>query len=504
MRFPASSSSDRIGSHVDVVIVGAGVSGIGVACHLKTRMPGKTFAILEARDSIGGTWDLFRYPGIRSDSDMHTYGYAFRPWRSENTIAGAGQIVDYLRATVEEYDLSRHIRLGHRVLGAAWSSREARWTVRVRRDGAPEHELTCGMLVAAAGYFDYDSGYTPRFAGRDDFQGAIVHPQHWPEDLDYAGKRVVVIGSGATAVTLIPAMAEKAAHVTMLQRSPSYLLALPGRDPIARALRRMLPQRIADRLTRRVMLARMRWSFVLCQRYPRQARRVLRWLTARQLPPGFPVDTHFNPSYDPWDERLCLVPSGDLFKAIRRGEASIVTDRIARFTRRGILLESGTELEADVIVTATGLNLSAFGKLALTADGASVAFDETLIYKAVMLSGVPNFVPLFGYTREASWTVKIDLVGRYLCRLLDHMDRHGYDAVVPVADDPTLERSPMLDLRSGYVQRSVHAFPKRGSHGPWTLDMKYATDRARLLEAPVEDPALRFATRTRSALRLAA
>jgi len=501
MTFPTSYSSDGIGNHVDVLIVGAGISGIGIACHLKTRMPGKTFAILEARDSIGGTWDLFRYPGIRSDSDMYTYSYPFKPWRSDNTIASAAEILAYLREAVEEHDLATHIRLGHRVLGAAWSSSDSRWTVRVRC-GDEIAELTCNMLVAASGYYEYNGGHTPEFAGRDEFTGLVVHPQQWPEDLDYADKRVVVIGSGATAVTLVPAMAKQAAHVTMLQRSPSYMLALPGRDPIARRVRQVLPAATADRVNRRLMAARMRWSFELSRRYPRQARRVLRWLTARQLPPGYPVDTHFNPSYAPWDERMCLVPSGDLFKAIRRGQASIVTDRIARFTRRGILLESGTELEADVIVTATGLNLNAFGGLKLTVDGTPVEFGNTLLYQAVMLSDVPNFVPVFGYTRELSWTVKIDLAARYLCRLLAHMDLHGYDTVVPVVEDATVERRPMVELRSGYVQRSIHLFPQQGSHGPWTID--YTADRRRLLEAPVEDPALRFGTRTRSALKLAA
>ena len=309
---------------------------------------------------------------------------------------------------------------------------------------------------------------------------------------------MVVIGSGATAVTLIPAMAGKAAHVTMPQRSPTYMLTLPGKDPIARGLARVLPTRTAYRLTRRLMAARLRWSVQLCTRYPRQARRVLRWLTACQLPHGYPVDVHFNPSYKPWDERMCLIPSGDLFAAVRKGRASIVTDRIARFTEHGILLDSGTELEADVIVTATGLNLNVFGNLQLMVDGAPVAFDETLVYKAVMLSDVPNFVPVFGYTREASWTVKVDLVGQYLCRLLAYMDRHDYDTVVPVPDDPAIERRPMLDLRSGYIQRSVDRFPKQGSHGPWTLDMRYATDRARLLEAPTEEPALRFGAGARA------
>ena len=502
MTLTAINGGESASKHVDVLIVGSGLSGIGVACHLKTRLPGTSFAILEARGSIGGTWDLFRYPGIRSDSDMYTYSYPFKPWRSESTIAPAAEILAYLREIVEEHDLAPHIRFGHKVLGAAWSSRDARWTVRVQRGEGMPDELTCAMLVAATGYYDYAAGYTPHFEGREDFAGHVVHPQQWPEDLDYTGKRVVVIGSGATAVTLVPAMAEKAAHVTMLQRSPNYVLALPGRDPIARALRRVLPDGAAYRLTRRLMAARMRWSFELCRRHPRQARRVLRWLTARQLPPGYPVDTHFNPSYDPWDERMCLVPSGDLFKAIRQRRASVVTDRVARFTRHGILLESGAELKADVIVTATGLNMKTFGGLRLTVDGIPVDLGDTLLHKGAMLSEVPNFMPLFGYSRELSWTVKIDLLARYLCRLLAHMDRHGYDTVVPVVDDPTVARRPMIELRSGYIERAIHQFPKQGSHGPWTLD--YTVDRPRLLEAPIEDPALRFSTGARTSLRTAA
>ena len=502
MTIQTVNASETASNHVDVLIGGAGLSGIGVACHVKRHLPGKSFAILEARESIGGTWDLFRYPGIRSDSDMYTYSYPFKPWRSDNTIAGAAEILAYVRETAEEHDLARHVRFGHTVLGAQWSSREARWTVQVQRGDGKLLELTCAMLVAAAGYFDYTAGYTPQFEGREDFAGVIVHPQQWPEDLDYAGKRVVVIGSGATAATLIPSMAQKAAHVTMLQRSPTYMLALPGKDPIARALRRALPAGAAYRVTRQLMAARMSWSFKLCCRYPRQARRVLRWLTARQLPPGYPVDTHFNPSYNPWDERMCVVPYGDLFKAIRQGRASVATDRIARFSERGLLLESGTELDADVIVTATGLNLKTFGNLKLTVDGTPVAFDDTLLYKAVLLSDVPNFVPVFGYARELSYTVKIDLVGQYLCRLLAYMDRHGYDTVVPVAEDPAIERLPMIDLRSGYVQRSVHRFPKQGSRGPWTVGY-YKDDRRRLLQAPIEDPALRFATKAEPALKLA-
>lgn len=484
---PTSSSG-----HVDVLIVGAGISGIGAAYHLKTKLPGKTFTVLEGRDAIGGTWDLFRYPGIRSDSDLHTFAYEFKPWTSDNAIADAHEILDYLDETIAENDLAPHIRFGHKVLEADWSSADAQWTVHVQRaDTGETSRLTCGMLFCAAGYYDYSEGYTPRFEGREDFEGPIVHPQHWPQDLDYSGKRVVVIGSGATAVTLIPAMADRAAHVTMLQRSPSYVLTLPAQDPIANALRRVLPAKAAYKITRRMNVARQRLVYGLSMRQPRLVRRLIRATVKHQLPEGYPVDTHFKPRYNPWEERLCAVPDGDLFKAISDGRASVVTDGIVRFTQRGILLESGTELEADVIVTATGLNLRAFGGMHLTLDGAAVDPADQLAYKSMMLSGIPNFAFAIGYT-NSSWTLKVDLVCEHLCRMLAHMDAAGYDTVVSVNNDPTVERRPLLDFHAGYVRRAIDLFPKQGSHGPWTLEMNYAADRARLRKGPIEDPALRF------------
>ena len=486
--------------HVDVLIVGAGISGIGCAYHLRKNLPGKTFALLEARDAIGGTWDLFRYPGIRSDSDLHTFAYEFKPWTSDNAIAGADEILAYLHETIEENDLERHIRFGHKLLGASWSSEDAQWTARVQKvDSGETFEMTCSILFSAAGYYDYEGGYTPHFEGRADFKGAVVHPQQWPEDLDYRGKRVVVIGSGATAVTLIPAMADDTAHITMLQRSPSYVMTLPAQDPIANGLRRLLPDKLAYRITRRMNIARQRLVYSLSQRHPDFVRRLIRTLTKRQLPPGYPVDTHFKPRYNPWDERLCAVPDGDLFRAISHGKASVVTDQIVRFTERGILLESGRELDADIIVTATGLNLLAFGGMELTVDGTPVETNECLVYKSFMLSGVPNFAFAIGYT-NSSWTLKVDLVCEHLCRLLALMDARGQGTVVAIADDPTVERRPLLDFHAGYVQRAIDLFPKQGSHGPWTLAMSYADDRTRLRHGPVDDPALHFSPKRRLAV----
>jgi cation diffusion facilitator CzcD-associated flavoprotein CzcO len=489
---PAEDSTDRIPKEVDVVVVGAGISGIGAARYLKTMLPGKTFAVLEARDALGGTWDLFRYPGLRSDSDLQTFAYAFKPWTSKNAIADAGEILAYLRETVSENELGPHIHYGHKVLGAEWSSAEARWTVRVKR--AEDGELLTvrsRFLFGATGYYDYDAGFRPDFEGEEDFAGEIVHPQAWPEDLDYTGKRVVVIGSGSTAVTLIPAMAERAEHVTMLQRSPTYILPLPGKDPLAIALQRILGAERGYRITRRINIGRQKLIWDLSKRYPKQVRRVIRAVNKLLLPRGYDVDRHFNPRYNPWDERLCAARDGDLFRAIRQGRASVATDHIERFTERGILLRSGEELAADVIVTATGLNLLAIGGMELTVDGRGVEIADEVVYKSMMLSGVPNFAIAVGYV-NASWTLKVDLVCEHFCRLIAHMDEHGYDAVVPVADDRALERRPLLDFSAGYVQRAVERFPKQGSTDPWNIEMSYASDRKRLRHGPVEDPALEF------------
>jgi cation diffusion facilitator CzcD-associated flavoprotein CzcO len=482
--------------HVDVLIVGAGISGIGAAHHLTTRRPGTTFAILEGRGAIGGTWDLFRYPGIRSDSDLHTFGYAFKPWTDDKAIADGPAIRSYVEEVADEGAIREHIRFHHRVLRAEWSSEDARWTVEAERTDTGEPVvLTAGWLFSAGGYYRYDQGFTPRFEGAERFRGTIVHPQHWPEDLDYAGKKVVVIGSGATAVTLVPAMAQEAGHVTMLQRSPSYVLPLPAKDGVANFLRRHLGEERAYALVRRKNVKRQAFVYNLSRRHPKLVRRLIRAVNAKSLPEGFDVDTHFNPSYDPWDQRLCAVPNGDLFRALGTGRASIVTDRIRTFTERGIELESGAVLEADVIVTATGLNLQAFGGMALTVDGRDVSLPETFAYKGMMLSGVPNFAFAVGYT-NASWTLKVDLVCEYLCRLIGHLDATGQDAVVPEVEDPGMESRPLLDFAAGYVQRSLHEWPRQGTSEPWTLNMSYAKDVEMFRKGRLDD-GVRFFSRTR-------
>ncbi|GAA4934604.1 flavin-containing monooxygenase [Actinoplanes utahensis] len=474
--------------HFDVLIVGAGISGIGAGRYLKTELPGKSFAILEARGASGGTWDLFRYPGIRSDSDLHTFGYEFKPWRDEESIADAPRILSYLRETATENGLDQHIRYHHRVVAASWSSEHARWTVTL----ADGRTLTCGWLFSASGYYRYDEGFTPEFAGRDRFGGTIVHPQHWPEDLDHAGKRVLVIGSGATAVTLVPAMSRTAGHVTMLQRTPSYILPVPKKDAIANALKKRLGPERGYAWTRRKNIVQQKaiWSF--CRRFPNTARKVIRWVNTRQLPAGYPVDEHFNPPYAPWDQRLCAVPDGDLFRAIRSGRASVVTDRIVTFTETGVRLESGREIDADVIVTATGLNVQAFGGVPLTVDGAAVKLADTVAYKGMMLSGVPNLAYAIGYT-NSSWTLKIGLLCEHFCRLLAHMDAHGYDICRPEVADPSMPTRPFLDFGAGYIERAVDQLPRQGDRMPWLTSMDYQSD-VRLLRADsVTDPELHFA-----------
>jgi monooxygenase len=473
--------------HLDVLIVGAGLSGVGAGCHLQRECPGKRYAILEARAESGGTWDLFRYPGIRSDSDMFTLGYRFRPWTQENAIADGPSILHYIRDTARRYGVDRRIRYHRRVVRAEWSSAEARWTVEVEHIDTGEAErLTCSFLYGCTGYYRYDEGYTPAFLGAERFGGEIVHPQHWPEDLDYAGKRVVVIGSGATAVTLVPAMAERAAHVTMLQRSPSYVVSLPQRDPLAALLRRVLPPRAVYPLVRwkNVLLATA--FFQLSRRRPTLIKRLIRKGLERRLPAGYDIDTHFTPRYDPWDQRVCLVPDGDLFAAIGSGRASILTDGIETFTEQGLKLTSGAELEADVIVTATGLNLLLLGGIQFVVDGREIDLAKTVGYKGIMFSGLPNLAVTLGYT-NASWTLKADLAAEYVCRLLNHMDVHGHDTVVPRAPDPSLPTHPFIDLASGYVLRSVELLPRQGDAAPWRLHQNYPRDIGMLRRGPLDD-----------------
>ena len=482
--------AERGGIAVDVLIVGAGLSGIGAAHHLQEKCPGRTYAILEARDAIGGTWDLFRYPGVRSDSDMYTLGYSFRPWTNAKSIADGPDILDYVRETAKDGDIERHIRFGHRVVRADWSSAERLWTVSAEY-GSEVVAYTCNFLFMCSGYYDYREGYTPEFAGRERFGGTIVHPQHWPEDLDYTGKRVVVIGSGATAVTLVPAMAETAEHVTMLQRSPSYVMSVPNRDKTADRLRRLLPAKAAYAVSRWKNVSIATFFFQISRRRPELVKKFIRKGVAAQLGPDFDVDKHFTPSYNPWDQRMCLVPRGDLFKAIRSGKASVVTDHIDSFTETGIALQSGAMLDADIIVTATGLDLIPMGGLAATVDGEPVDLPKSLAYKGMMLSGVPNAAFAMGYT-NASWTLKCDLTCEYVCRLLNHMDEHGYRKAVAANIDPAVTPMPIIDFSSGYVQRAVDKFPQQGSHRPWRLYQNYALDIVTLKFGGLDDKAMVF------------
>jgi monooxygenase len=479
--------------HVDVLIIGAGLSGIGAAHHLQSAFPGRTYTILEAREAIGGTWDLFRYPGVRSDSDMYTLGYRFRPWTQAKAIADGPSILHYVRDTAAKAGIDRHIHFGHQVERAEWSTEDARWTVEAVHDGQTV-QLTANFLYVCSGYYHYDAGYTPHFPGIEQFGGTVVHPQHWPKDLDYSGKQVVVIGSGATAVTLVPAMTDRAAHVTMLQRSPTYILSLPAEDALANIVRRVLGSRFAYPIVRWKNVAVSTLIYQLSRRRPGMVKSMIRKAAVQQLPSGYDVDTHFKPSYQPWDQRLCLVPDGDLFTAIRRGKASVVTDRVKEFSASGLRLESGAELPADIVVTATGLRLRIFGGIQLAVDGRDIKLPETMAYKGMMLSGVPNFAFTIGYT-NASWTLKADLTSEYVVRLLRHLDAHGYHQCVPTNDDPSVTERPLLDFDAGYVLRSIDEFPKAGSRAPWKLGMSYAHDLMKLRYGRIDDGAIRFSQR---------
>ena len=475
--------------HFDMIVVGAGISGIGAGVHLKKHCPDRSYMILEGRPGIGGTWDLFRYPGIRSDSDMYTLGFNFKPWTDQKAIADGDSILRYLDETVREYGLSEKIRFGHHVEAAAWDSRTARWTVTARTDGTPVR-FTCNFLYMCSGYYRYDAGYTPPFEGAESFRGRIIHPQHWPQDLDYAGKRVVVIGSGATAVTLVPEMA-KTAHVTMLQRSPTYMVSRPAEDRFANWLRRWLPPMLAYNIVRWRNVALQQWVFRLARSKPEKLKKKLLGGVQDLLGPDYDVKTHFTPTYNPWEQRLCLVPDHDLFDAIREGRAEVATDHIDRFTQTGILLKSGKTLEADIIVTATGLELLFMAGIDVTLDGRKVEFPKTYGYKGIMFSGVPNLAVAFGYT-NASWTLKADLTSEYLCRVLNHMTETGTDVATPTLDDPAMESEPWIDFSSGYFKRGLHQFPKQGKALPWRLNQNYAGDVKMFRHAPVDDGVLRF------------
>ncbi|GAB2529759.1 flavin-containing monooxygenase [Nocardia heshunensis] len=478
-----------VSEHVDVLIVGAGLSGIDAAYHVQRAFPGRTYAVLEMREASGGTWDLFRYPGIRSDSDMFTLGYRFRPWLGEKAIAEGESILAYVRDTAAENGIDEHIRYRHKVVRAEWSSVDNRWTVSADHDGETV-VFTAGFLFSCSGYYRYDEGYTPDFQGMEQFSGPIIHPQHWPGEVDVAGKRVVIIGSGATAVTLGPALVEQGAHVTMLQRSPSYIISMPARDGFADRARKLLPARTAYALARAKNVGLSTMMYQLSQRYPKRMRAWIRGWQERWLPKGYDIDTHFNPSYKPWDQRLCLSPNGDLFRAIRRDQLDLVTDRIETFTETGLRLASGRELNADIIITATGLNLIPFGGVDLAVDGCEIHLPDAMSYKAMMLSDVPNFAFVIGYT-NASWTLKADLVCEYVVRLLRHMDKHGYARATPIRD-PAVGTAPFLDFEPGYVLRSLDILPKQGDRAPWKLHMNYLRDLPKLRYGKLTDPAIRF------------
>jgi monooxygenase len=504
MAFPPATTEPMSGSvgaeahpatrHFDLLIVGAGLSGIGAGYHLQARCPGLSYAILEARDAIGGTWDLFRYPGIRSDSDMFTLGYAFRPWREPKAIADGPSILNYVRDTAAEHGIDRHIRFNHRVRRASWSSAEACWTAEAERTDTGEvARFTCGFMLMCGGYYSYAEGHAPDFPGTDRFRGRIIHPQFWPEDLDYAGKRVVVIGSGATAVTLAPEMAKAAAHVVMLQRSPTYIVSLPSEDATANWLRRHLPAKLAYRITRFRNVALGMFFYNLARRRPERMKQRILGGVRQELGPDYDVATHFTPRYNPWDQRLCVVPDSDLFKVIRDGRMSIVTDHIETFTETGIRLRSGSELEADIIVTATGLKLNLLGDVAFRVDGSRVDLSKTMAYKGIMFSDVPNLASVFGYT-NAAWTLKADLTCEYVCRLLNHMGRRGYAVATP-RRDASVEEMPFVDFSSGYIQRALDVLPKQGSKKPWKLYQNYALDMAALRLGTIDDGTMEFTQR---------
>lgn len=480
--------------HVDVIVIGAGLSGIGAAAQIVRELPGKSFTVLESRNATGGTWDLFRYPGIRSDSDMYTFGYSFKPWKEPKAISDGASIKRYIEEASDEYGITPKIRYNHRVISAEWSSKDALWTVTAERaDTGEQVVLTASWVIGATGYYRYDEGYRPTFEGEDRFAGQIIHPQHWPENLDYTGKRVVVVGSGATAVTLLPNLADKAAHVTMLQRTPTYVGAVPAVDPLANTLRRVLPESVAYPALRWKNMLNLHLQYTLSRKNPEMVKAKIRKDAIKMLPEGFDVDKHFNPPYNPWDQRLCAVPDGDLFTSIREGKASIATGRIRTLTEDGIELESGEHIPADIIVTATGLNLQWLGGMTITVDGEKVNIGERFAYKGMMISGIPNLSLVTGYTNN-SWTLKADLVSRYATRLIAHLDEKGYATATPIT--PTGEKpGPFLDLDAGYIRRGIDGMAKQGEHVPWRLHQNYMKDIGLLSGKNLEDGVISFQTR---------
>ncbi|MEY4025357.1 MAG: hypothetical protein RL438_870 [Actinomycetota bacterium] len=481
--------------HVDVVVVGAGLSGIGAGYHLQTMSPDRSYVILEGRDGLGGTWDLFKYPGIRSDSDMHTLGFSFKPWTEAKSIADGPSILQYLKQTVAQFGIDKHIRYGQLVTKAEWSTDDAQWTVTsTNKATGASNTITCSFLFMCSGYYSYKKGHTPEFIGRERFKGTVVHPQEWPTDLDYAGKRVVVIGSGATAVTIVPSMADKAAHVTMLQRSPTYMVSRPDHDVMANRMRKVLPEKLAYNLTRFKNTWRQQLVYNKTRTDPDKVKQLLLGGIKMELGADYDIAKHFTPSYNPWDQRLCLVPNGDFFKAMREGKASVVTDHITSFTETGIQLASGEHLDADIIITATGLELVTLGEMDFFVDGNQVDFAKTWTYKGFAYSDIPNLASTFGYI-NASWTLRSDLTAEYVCRLLNHMRKKGVAQCTPRLreQDRNMKERPWIDgFSSGYMQRMMHRMPRQGDHEPWINPQNYRRDKKMFKHSPVDDGVMQF------------
>jgi len=479
-------------TYFDTIIIGAGISGISAAHYMQTDCPDKTYTILEARKNIGGTWDLFRYPGIRSDSDMYTFGFAFKPWTNPKAIAPREDIIEYLEEIVSEEGIDRHIRFEHKLINASWSSETATWSLTVKTPGSTEPQLyTCSFLSLCTGYYSYENGYTPVFSGYNDFKGPIIHPQKWDETLDYTGKKIVVIGSGATAMTMIPVLAQKAEHVTMLQRSPTYVVALPDIDKKAVWLNNNLPKKTAYKINRFRMILYQRFSYAFSRRFPGTMKKALRKAMEGRMGEGFDIDKHFTPTYNPWDQRLCVVPNGDLFKAIKNKKANVVTDHIEKFTANGIQLVSGDFLAADIIVTATGLNVQFFNNVSILVDGEKVDFSKKVVYKGLMVDGIPNMTFASGYT-NASWTLKCEMTSRYTCRIVNYMAKHGFKQCVPVQNDPDLVVKPFLDFKPGYVLRVLDKLPKMGDKKPWKIEQNYFYDKKMFERSALDDGILQY------------